>query len=73
VTELETTGYTIQAGSPPSASGTPGTPPSLTFLTGQRVSPTTGLASPEFGQPLNINATNFYRERQIQIGVRMRF
>jgi hypothetical protein len=25
------------------------------------------------GQPLNINATNFYRERQIQVGVRMRF
>jgi hypothetical protein len=26
-----------------------------------------------FGQPLNVNATNFYRERQIQVGVRMRF
>ena len=26
-----------------------------------------------FGQPLNINADNFYRERQFQLGVRMRF
>jgi len=26
-----------------------------------------------FGQPLNINATNFYRERQIQFGLRLRF
>jgi len=26
-----------------------------------------------FGQPLNVNATNFYRERQIQLGFRMRF
>jgi hypothetical protein len=26
-----------------------------------------------FGQPLNINATNFFRERQIQLGLRVKF
>ncbi|HUD15482.1 MAG TPA: carboxypeptidase regulatory-like domain-containing protein [Terracidiphilus sp.] len=66
VTEIETTGYYIE-------SGTPGGLPTLNFLTGLKVNPTTGLATPAFGQPLNINATNFYRERQIQVGVRMRF
>jgi hypothetical protein len=73
VTELETTGYFIEGGSPPSALGTAGTLPTLNFLTGLKVNPTTGLASPAFGQPLNINATDFYRERQIQVGLRMRF
>jgi hypothetical protein len=73
VTELETTGYYIDPGSPPSSLGTPGTPPSLNFLTGLKINPTTGLATTGFGQPLTINGTNFYRERQIQVGVRMRF
>jgi hypothetical protein len=73
VTELETTGYYIESGTPPSALGAAGTPPTLNFLTGLKVNPTTGLATSAFGQPLNINATNFYRERQIQVGVRMRF
>jgi len=41
--------------------------PTLNFLTGLKVNTTA------FGQPLNVNATNFYRERQIQAGVRMRF
>jgi len=61
VTELETTGYYIERGSSSSD------PPTLNFLTGT----TTGTTA--FGQPLNINATNFYRERQIQFGLRLRF
>jgi hypothetical protein len=73
VTELETTGYYIESGSPPTELGAPGTPPTLNFLTGLRTSATTGLTTPAFGQPLNINGTNFYRERQIQIGMRLRF
>jgi hypothetical protein len=73
VTEVETTGYTIESGSPPSTLGASGTPPTLNFLTGLKSSSTTGLATPGFGQPLDINATDFYRERQIQLGLRMRF
>lgn len=61
VTELETTGYYIEPGT------LSGTLPTLNFLTGLKVNTTA------FGQPLNINATNFYRERQIQIGLRVRF
>jgi len=60
VTELETTGYYIESGSPDSL-------PTLNFLTGLKADTTA------FGQPLNVNATNFYRERQIQLGARMRF
>jgi hypothetical protein len=44
-----------------------GTPPTLNFLTGLKANTTA------FGAPLNVNALNFYRERQIQVGVRMRF
>jgi hypothetical protein len=69
VTELETTGYTIESGSP-------GTLPTLNFLTGpvtNAYGTTEKANSTAFGQPLNINATNFYRERQIQVGLRMRF
>jgi hypothetical protein len=61
VTELETTGYYLEPGD------LSGRPPTLNFLTGLKANTTA------FGQPLNINATNFYRERQIQVGVRMRF
>jgi hypothetical protein len=61
VTELETTGYTIESGT------ANGVMPRLNFLTGLKSGQT------EFGKPLNINATNFYRERQIQFGARMRF
>jgi hypothetical protein len=61
VTELETTGYSIESGS------TNGSFPTLNFLTGLKTGQT------EFGQPLNINATDSYRERQFQFGVRMRF
>ncbi|MGB9288500.1 MAG: carboxypeptidase regulatory-like domain-containing protein [Terracidiphilus sp.] len=77
VIELETTGYDIESG------GASGTMPTLCYLT---VSPATGDPAcgwttgtvtatplPAFGQPLNINGTNFYRERQIQLGLRLRF
>ena len=60
VTELETTGYYIEP-------GTSDWLPTLNFLTGLKTNKTA------FGQPLNINATKFYRERQVQVGVRMRF
>jgi hypothetical protein len=61
VTELETNGYYISPGS------LTGSFPTLNFLTGLKANTTA------FGQPLNINSTNFYRERQIQLGFRMRF
>lgn len=61
VTELETTGYFIGSGN------TSGSLPTLNFLTGLKAGQT------EFGKPLNINATDFYRERQIQFGARLRF
>jgi hypothetical protein len=76
VTELETTGYSIESG------GTSGTLPTLCYLTinttgyascGTTTISGTGTPIAAFGQSLNVNATNFYRERQIQIGVRMRF
>jgi hypothetical protein len=66
VTDIETTGYTIGSGSADS-------PPTLNFLTGLKTNSTTGLPTPAFGQPLSINGSNFYRERQIQLGLRMRF
>ena len=61
VTELETTGYYIEPGSATGAF------PTLNFLTGLKANTTA------FGQPLNVNATNFYRERQMQFGMRFRF
>lgn len=61
VTELETVGYSIESGS------VDGGLPTLNFLTGLKTGQT------EFGQPLNVNATNFYRPRQLQFGMRMRF
>jgi hypothetical protein len=61
VTQLETTGYYIERGSSLSD------PATLNFMTGVKTDTTA------FGMPLNINATNFYRERQIQFGMRMRF
>jgi hypothetical protein len=60
VTELETTGYYLEPGSGSSF-------PTLNFLTGLKANTTA------FGQPLNINATDFYRERQIELGLRLRF
>jgi hypothetical protein len=61
VTQLETTGYSIESGT------ITGGLPRLNFLTGLKTGQT------EFGKPLNINATDFYRERQIQLGARFRF
>jgi len=67
VTLIETTGYTIQRGS------TTGGKPTFNFMTGLT---SKGAASPtqvEFGKPLDVNATNFYRPREIQLGLRARF
>ena len=73
VTKIETTGYIIEPGSPARVLGGSATLPTLNFLTGLKTNSKTGLPTPAFGQPLNINGTDFYRERQIQIGLRMRF
>jgi len=76
VTQIETTGYSIEN------SGASGVLPTLCFLTmntngyagcGTTTASGTGAPLPAFGQPLNINATDFYRERQIEFGVRMKF
>jgi hypothetical protein len=78
VTGIETNGYSIESG------GATGLLPTLCYLTINAVTggatcassttlTGTGIPLPAFGQPLNINATNFYRERQIQLGLRMRF
>ena len=61
VTELETVGYTIESGN------ANGRLPTLNFLTGLKTGQT------EFGQPLNVNATDFYRPRQFQFGLRYTF
>jgi hypothetical protein len=68
VTELETTGYYLE-------SGTTTSPPTLNFLNSFTTQPALTGTPPRsaFGQPLDVNATNFYRERQIQVGMRMRF
>ena len=67
VTRIETTGYYLSSGS---ASGGL---PTLNFLNGLKISRTTGLPTPTFGQPLSINATGFFREREIEVGLRMKF
>jgi hypothetical protein len=67
---METTGYYIESGT---ASGAL---PTLNFLTGPLTEAGGAIKkvnSTAFGQPLSINGTNFYRERQIQVGLRMRF
>lgn len=61
VTELETVGYSIESGT------VSGGLPSLHYLTGLKTGQT------EFGQPLNVNATDSYRPRQIEFGMRLRF
>lgn len=61
VTELETVGYSIESGT------VNGGLPRLNYLTGLKTGQT------EFGKPLNVNATDFYRERQLQFGARLRF
>jgi len=61
VTEVETTGYYVRPG------GASGSLPSLNFLTGLKP------GQIEFGLPRNINAVDFYRERQFDLGLRLRF
>ncbi len=61
VTWIESTGYYISRGS------TTGGLPTLNFLTGL----TTNTV--EFGKPLNINGSNYFRPRELQLGVRARF
>ena len=61
VTEIETTGYYIEPGD------SSGSLPTLNFMTGLKTGTT------EFGQPLNVNATDYYRPRQIDFGLRLRF
>ena len=61
VTRLETVGYYIAPGS------AAGSLPTLNFLTGLKTGQT------EFGKPLDVNATDFFRPRQFDFGLRMRF
>jgi len=61
VTGVETMGYSMESGT------INGGRPQLNFRSGLQA------GSIAFGQPLNVNATNYYRERQIEFGVRMRF
>jgi hypothetical protein len=60
VTELETIGYTI-------GSGITNELPTLNYMSGLKTNTTA------FGQPLNVNATNFFRPREFEFGMRMRF
>jgi len=61
VTQIETVGYSIEPGT------LNGAMPRLSFLTGLKSGQT------EFGKPLNTNATDSYRPRQVQFGARVRF
>lgn len=70
VTEIETTGYSIESGD------SAGSLPTLNFLNGQTINASGAIEKANatgFGQPLNINATNFYRERQFQFGMEFTF
>lgn len=64
VTALQSTGYEI-------TNGSYGTLSTLTFLTQGTMG--TAATTPAFGQPLNVNGTNFFRERQVQLGAHLRF
>ncbi len=61
VAQIETTGYYISPGT------TAGSLPTLNFMSGLKKGQT------EFGMPLNINATDIFRPRQFDFGLRMRF
>jgi len=61
VTQVETVGYSLEQGT------ANGAMPRLNFLTGLKSGQT------EFGKPLDINATDLFRQRQVQFGARMRF
>jgi hypothetical protein len=67
VTLLETTGYTIDRGT------TAGDLPTLNFMTGLTRAGVPSTTAVEFGKPLDVNATNYYRPREIQLGLRTRF
>jgi len=67
VTLIETTGYTIERGS------TTGGKPTFNFMTGLTSTGAVSSTQVEFGKPLDVNATNFYRPREIQLGLRARF
>jgi hypothetical protein len=67
VTLLETTGYYIQRGA------TNGSNPTLNFMTGLTAAGAPSLTSVEFGKPLNVNATDYFRPREIQLGLKARF
>ncbi|HUB51121.1 MAG TPA: carboxypeptidase regulatory-like domain-containing protein [Terracidiphilus sp.] len=60
VTAIETTGYYLEPGTESSL-------PTLNFLDGLKANTTA------FGQPLSINGSDFFRERQMQFGIRARF
>jgi hypothetical protein len=66
VTLPETTGSILGRGGPS------GDLPALNFLTGLTKAGGTSTL-PEFSKPLDGNATNFYRPREIQLGLRARF
>ena len=61
VTQLETVGYYISPGT------AAGSLPTLNFLTGLKTGQT------EFGKPLDVNATDFFRPREFDFGLRLRF
>jgi hypothetical protein len=61
VAQIETIGYYILPGT------APGSLPTLNFMSGLKKGQT------EFGMPLNINATDVFRPRQFDFGLRMRF
>ena len=61
VTRIETVGYYVAPGS------VSGSLPTLNFLTGLKTGQT------EFGKPLDVNATDFFRPRQFDFGMRVRF
>ncbi len=67
VTLIETTGYYIARGT------TTGGPATLNFMTGLTKAGLPSTTAVEFGKPLDVNATNFYRPREFQLGVRARF
>jgi hypothetical protein len=76
VTGIETNGYSIEN------NRASGGNPTLCYLTinsagsascGSSKQANSGTLIPAFGQPLNVNATDFFRERQIQLGLRLRF
>jgi Carboxypeptidase regulatory-like domain len=61
VAQIETIGYYILPGT------APGSLPTLNFMSGLKKGQT------EFGMPLNINATDVFRPRQFDFGLRLRF